>query len=99
MFSVRSKTLNIKEWSPWQYTDDTYVVCKNNTETIYHFIICQSYENKASSEWNDILGNNYAKQISAGIAIERRFEEREVMLETDKVGGDQGINSTAPGHS
>ena len=97
IFSVRSKTLSIKEWSPWQYTDDTCVVCKNNTETMNHFMICQSYKNKTYSEWNDIFGNNYEKQISAGIAIEKRFKEREAMLEIDKIGRDQGLNSTAPG--
>ena len=97
IFSVRSKTLSIKEWSPWQYTDDTCVVCKNNTETMNHFMICQSYKNKTYSEWNDIFGNNYEKQISAGIAIEKRFKEREAMLEIDKIGRDQGLDSTAPG--
>ena len=62
-----------------------------------HFMICQSYKNKTYSEWNDIFGNNYEKQISAGIAIEKRFKEREAMLEIDKIGRDQGLDSTAPG--
>ena len=44
--------------------------------------------------WNDIFGNNYLKKISAGIAIEKRFKEREAMLEIDKISRDQGLDST-----
>ena len=34
---------------------------------------CQSYKNKAYSEWNPIFGNDYEKQLVAGIAIEKTF--------------------------
>ena len=36
---------------------------------------------KNNSEWIYIFGNNYDQQMYTWIAIERRFKERETMLE------------------
>ena len=80
MFSVRSKTLNIKEWQSWLYKDDTRVACEKTCETMNHFMHCNSYKSEAFSDWNDILGNDTDKQISAGLAIEKRFSEREDIM-------------------
>ena len=46
IFSVRSQTLNIKEWKPWNYHDNLCVKCKIYAETMDHFVVCSSYGNK-----------------------------------------------------
>ena len=37
IFSVRSKTLDVKEWFPWKYDTVNCVACGNYPETIDHF--------------------------------------------------------------
>ena len=86
IFSVRSKTLNIKEWQPWQSEDDSCVACNLHIETMSHFMACASYENETYSDWNDIFGNEYEKLLKAGMAIEKRVIEREVLIENQEVG-------------
>ena len=54
IFSVRLKTLDLKEWLPWTYEDKMCIDCKNCEETMNHFIICSAYENEAMVDWNDI---------------------------------------------
>ena len=38
MFSVRSQTLNIKKWKPWNYEDNLYVKCQVYAETMGNFV-------------------------------------------------------------
>ena len=45
-----------------------------------------SYKNETYSDWNDIFGNEYEKLLKAGMAIEKRVIEREVLIENQEVG-------------
>ena len=45
IFSVRSKTLNIKEYQQWLYENDLCVACGLFSETMDHFMTCLQYEN------------------------------------------------------
>ena len=40
IFSVRSQTLDIKEWQPWKYLDNLCVKCEIYAETTDHFVMC-----------------------------------------------------------
>ena len=40
IFSLRSKTLDIKTWQPWKYFDNLCVLCELKEETISHFLNC-----------------------------------------------------------
>ena len=45
IFSLRSKTFDIKNWQPWKYHDNLGVACEIKEETMNHFLSCKSYEN------------------------------------------------------
>ena len=64
IFSIRSKTLDIKVWNEWKYEDNVCVACNLHEETIEHFLCCRAYENCAQeSKWKDILENNPDRQF------------------------------------
>ena len=86
IFSVRSQTLNIKEWKPWNYHDNLCVKCQIYAETMDHFVVCSSYGNKTEQNWKDIFDNNYERQIEIGIIVKKRFLERQDILDTIEAG-------------
>ena len=43
IFSVRSQTLDIKEWKPWKYVVNLCVMCNIYAETMDHFVCCTAY--------------------------------------------------------
>ena len=49
IFSVRSKTLDIKTWNPWKYTNELCVMCSKASETMDHFISCEKYDDKLNN--------------------------------------------------
>ena len=51
IFSMRSKTLDIKEYQPWKYENDLCVLCGLQSETMQHFMTCLAYENKTCEDW------------------------------------------------
>ena len=80
IFSVRSKTLDIKEWLPWNYTDNKCVACKKTFETMDHFMTCTSYRNNPYGNWREINGNNVEHIEIIGIAVEKRKQERKYII-------------------
>ena len=50
IFNVRSKTLNIKDWCPWNYSDLNCVACGKFPEIIDHFTVCKAYRNEPVPE-------------------------------------------------
>ena len=58
IFSVRSKTLDLKTWQPWKYFDNLCVLCEKKAETMAHFMSCKSYENVSPVlNWEKIYQN------------------------------------------
>ena len=47
IFSVRSRTLDLKYWCLWKYDTLNCVACGNYPETIDHFFKCMAYQNEA----------------------------------------------------
>ena len=45
IFSVRSKTFNIKVWQQWKYEDNLCILWHVKEENIDHFVICSAYSN------------------------------------------------------
>ena len=54
IFSVRSKTIDIKEYQSWKYENDKCVRCHTFTETMNHFVTCSSYLNETCEDWAEI---------------------------------------------
>ena len=96
IFSVRSKTLDIKEYQPWNYYTDLCVACERSPETMHHFMTCTVYENHPCENWRDINGICEKSQINVGLAVEKRIYERENIIDIKKVGWADS-NSSAPG--
>ena len=58
IFSVRSGTLDLKNWQEWNYTDKLCVMGKLSEETIYHFMSCPAYgKTSLEKDWKIIYGN------------------------------------------
>ena len=52
IFSLRSKTFDIKTWQPWKYL---CVLCEIKEETLDHFLSWKTYENIPQElNWKDI---------------------------------------------
>ena len=57
IFSVRSQTLDWKEWKPWKYEDDLCLKCQVYAETMDHFMVCAEHGKKTELNWKNIFGN------------------------------------------
>ena len=57
VFSIRSKTLDIKEYQPWRYENNLCIACGITSETMNHFVLCNSYRNKPCKDWTKIYGS------------------------------------------
>ena len=44
IFSVRSGTLDIKQWNSWSYENNLCLMCELKEETMDHFLICQAVQ-------------------------------------------------------
>ena len=97
IFSVRSKTLDIKDWCPWKYVDVNCVACGKFPEIMDHFTTCEAYRNEPLPNWHDINGTATDKIITVGLAIERRVKERDQIIWKHEAGRVSIVDSTAPG--
>ena len=87
IFSIRSKTLDIKVWNEWKYEDNVCVACNLHEETIEHFLCCRAYENCAQeSKWKDILENNPDRQFEIAKIAQKRLKIRQRLLENEVAG-------------
>ena len=97
IFSVRSKTLDIKTWNPWKYANELCVMCSKASETMDHFISCEKYEDKLNKNWKNILSDNFEDQLVIGNFIEKRHKRRQEIIDQQEAGRDSEPGSTAPG--
>ena len=88
-FSVRSKTLDIKEWNPWSYSDNICIACQKDYETMDHFMICSSYISDQEKDWIKINGvkDDVIKKIAK--AVETRVKERHGIIQKEEAGQTQ----------
>ena len=100
IFSVRSKTLDLKTLQPWKYFDNLCVLCEKKAETILHFMTCNSYKNIApESDWELIYENNTDKQFEIAENISKRLKQRRTKIDNYEAGHPQELAySKAPGH-
>ena len=97
IFNVRSKTLNIKDWCPWNYSDMNCVACGDFPEIIDHFTVCKAYRNEPVLEWHEINKEDIDEILRVGLGIEKRIKERTTILKKEEVGRACITDSTAPG--
>ena len=98
IFSVRSQTLDVKEWLPWNYSDSLCIACRVSEETMDHFMYCKSYENKPCINWKEVYNDDLDNVFTIGKLILKRHIERKKLLEI-KAGQAPDPDSTAPGDS
>ena len=96
IFSIRSRTLDIKEWNPWKYTDVLCVKC-DEIETMDHFVICKSYGETLELLWTDIYSESIEKQIEIGRFVQKRHKIRQDFISQQEDGQASTSGSTAPG--
>ena len=83
IFSIRSKTLDIKEWQPWKYTDNLCVQCEKVPETMDHFVTCVEYGIEQKTEWKDMIKSDTSRQVEIAKFVAKRFKIREEKIEKD----------------
>ena len=98
IFSIRSKTLDVKEYQPWKYENNNCIACGKYPETMTHFATCTSYRNIPCQDWTNIYGSDSLVMTKIALDIEKRVEERKSLIEKAEVGQTQKADSTAPGH-
>ena len=96
IFSIRSRTLDIKEWSSWKYTDLSCVKC-DETKTMDHFVSCQHYGEKLGLVWTEIDGDNIQKHIQIGTFVQKRHKIRQDLISQQEDGQASTSGSTVPG--
>ena len=62
-----------------------------------HFVSCTSYRNEPCKDWTNIYGSNILELKRIGLAVEKRVEERKILIEKTEIGHSQ-TDSTAPGN-
>ena len=97
IFSMRSKTLDIKEYQPWKYENDHSVLCGLQSKTMQNFMTCLAYENKTCEDWWKIYENDAQVHFEVTSVVEKRLSERDIMLDKIEVGWALDPNSAAPG--
>ena len=81
IFSIRSQTLQIKEFHPWKYEDDDICIkCSKFPETMDHFATCAEYEAEIELNWRDIKKNDINRHKEIGKIIQKRIAIRESTL-------------------
>ena len=63
MFSLRSKTLDIKDWQPWKYQNNLCVKCEKWPETMDRFVNFLDYGDQIDLNWREINQNQIEIQI------------------------------------
>ena len=76
IFSIRSRTLNIKEIQPWNYEDNLCVRCETYAETMEHFCKCSAYNSETEETWTDIFFDDPERQIEIKEIIEKKIENK-----------------------
>ena len=89
IFSVRSKTLDIKEWNPWSYSDNICIACRKDDETMDHFMICSSYISDPEKDWIKINGVEDDVIMKIAKAVETRVKERYGIIQKEEAGQTQ----------
>ena len=73
IFSVRSRTMDIKLWQPWKYFDNLCVLCETKSETMDHFMGCKAYENVAPiHHWRKMFENDPDDQFEIAVNIKKQ---------------------------
>ena len=93
IFSIRSRTLNKKEFQPWNYEDNLCGQCKIFAETMEHFCKCGAYNSETENTWTDIFIDNPERQFEIAEIVEKRLKIRQTILDKEE----DGLASTDPG--
>ena len=87
IFSIRSKTLDIKEFHSWKYeNNDMCVKCRKVPETMDHFAVCKEYDTEIEPNWRDIYLDNVVRQKEIGNRIEKMMLIRQSIIKKQEDG-------------
>ena len=89
IFSVRSGTLNIKQWNLWNYNDNLCVGCEIQAETVDHFMICEAYSSESRViDWKLLLENDTDVQYNIAEKVENRIKLRQKKIDEEGLASD-----------
>ena len=97
IFSIRSKTLDLKTWNQWKYRDELCVMRLKTSETMEHFVSCDLFESTLDIDWKYILSDNLEEQVITGKIIKKRHKKRQDKIDQQEACLDSVPGSTAPG--
>ena len=86
IFHIRSKTLNIKEYQPWNYINNLCVKCEVFSETMDHFVSCKAYQAETEENWRDIFINDTERQFKIAEIVEIRMQIKQEIIEKQEDG-------------
>ena len=84
---------------PWKYQDTLCVACEmcESDETMDHFMYCKLYSSSDYRDRRNIFLNDKESQFEAGLAVQKRQNERENILYKQEICWVFDSDSTAPG--
>ena len=62
ILSIRSQTLDIKEWQPLKYEDNLCIKCEIFAETMDHFVNCFGTAKETENNWRYIFTDSVTRQ-------------------------------------
>jgi len=81
IFSVRSGTLDIKQWNSWSYENNLCLMCEFKEETMDHLMECQGYGTKIEDlKWRDIYKNDTEIQYEIAKEVKKRMDIRKLNI-------------------
>ena len=92
IFSLRSKTFDIKKWQPWKYHDNLCVACELKEENMNHFLTCTSYESLSpENNWEQVKENDTSveRQFEIAKIVKARQLKRKKIIENFEAGHPQ----------
>ena len=87
IFSLISKTVDIKYWQPWNYFDNLCVACEIKKETMNHFLTCTAYENiPCENNWEQVKENDVERQFEIAQRVKLRQKARQKIIDHYEAG-------------
>ena len=87
IFSLRSKTTDIKTYQPYKYADNLCSACEISEDTIKHLILCEKLaensENMSMININQIYESDEENILKIGKIIHRKYMKRKELEEKE----------------
>ena len=86
ILSIRSQTLDIKEWQPWKYEDNLCIKCEVFAETMDHLVNWYGNEEETENNWREIFEDSVTRQKQIGRYVQKIMLMRQEYLDKQEAG-------------